>query len=265
MALKDLSTEAMIATSKQILNPPANRPQTQNKEELYSGLLVLRRAHDNLVKVNRRDGEVREQIKELTVQLGELDLEHDRCSRGIHRMLSGAADITTDEKRAANYLKAIDILHPNGTSVNLLSYTEQAGNTMRVAERVTPELRQFLATVIIDGTPLDTVLDRWLVAGQTIGELQSERDMLNTDQDPERVTPAIIQDARNQWIRAANAFIAALDSTDFTEEEKTTILAHLRATEAQAMSRRKKPDAVGELATPDAPENELVFEEPGEA
>ncbi len=238
MALKDLSVEAMLTVSERILNPPANRPQTDNKDELYSGLLVLRRAHDHLLKVNHRDGEVQEQIVQLTKNLTELDVTHDRCSRSIHRTLSAVIDITDDPQKAAEYQRVMDTLHPSGLSVNVISYAEQAGNTLRITERVTPEIRQILATITLIGVSLETVLDRWLAAGKKLGSLQAERDTLNTDQDPNRITAATIVDARNQWIRATNSFIAALESTDFSPTEKTTILAHLHATETQATTRR---------------------------
>lgn len=243
MALKDLSLEAMVSVSERLLNPPANRPQPQNKDEMYSGVLVLQRAHDNLVALNKREGEVSRLTAQYTEQLADLDREHDRCSRVLYRALEASADIAEDPVVADKCREAMGVLHPNGLSVNQLSYTEQAGNTMRVAQRVTPDLRPLLAMTTLVGIPLDTVLDRWLAAGKKLGELQAERDTLNTDHDPNRVTPAILLDARNRWIGAANAFISALNTTDYTEEEKTAILAHLRAVEAQAMKRRASGSA----------------------
>lgn len=264
MALKDLSVEAMLTVSERILNPPANRPQTDNKDELYSGLLVLRRAHEHLLKVNHREGEVQAQITQLTAKLTELDTIHDRCSRGIHRALNAIIDINDDPQKTAEYQRIMDTLHPNGLSVNVISYAEQAGNTMRVAERITPEIRQLLASTILVGVSLETVLDRWLDAGKELGRLQAERDTLNTDQDPDRITPATVLDARNQWIRATNAFVAALESTDFTQSEKTAILAHLHAVESQATARRlnqKEADA----KTPTTDDATNPTEEPSHA
>ncbi len=239
MALKDLSLEAMISVSARILNPPANRPQINNKDELYSGLLVLKRAHDNLVSLNRQEGELRELSAQYSEELAELDREHDRCARAIFRTLETAADISTDPQFITEIHAALTTLFPTGLAINRLSYIEQAGNALRVTERVTPALRLLLSTIPIVNHTLDTILDRWLLAGKTLGILQAERDTLHIDHDPNRVTAALIIDGRNQWIRATHAFTSALDSTDYTEPEKTSILAHLRATEQQAANRKK--------------------------
>lgn len=242
MALKYLTTEAMLGVSEQLLNPPAGRPQLHDKNLLYSGLLLLTKAHEELVNINRQDGESRTEIRELTAQLTELDAEHDRCSRGIHRILSGALDLCDSPDRAAAFQQVCETLHPSGLTVNQISYLEQAGNTLRVSRRINPEIRALLDTITIDGPTLNYWLDRWLAAGKKMGDLQSRREMLGTDADPNYISPAAVLAARNRWISAIHMFEISLAATDYTDTEKASILATLRAAQQRAARARKKAE-----------------------
>lgn len=257
MSLRDLTTEAMIGVSEQLLNPPPNRPPLRDKDVLYSGLHLLTGAHEELVNINRKEGEVRAEIRALTAELTVLDAEHDRCSRGIHRVLSGSLDLCDSADKAAAYQQVCETLHPTGLSVNQITYLEQAGNTLRVSRRITPEIRALLDTIIIDKKALNYWLDRWLAAGKKIGELQSRREMLGTDEDPNFVSAAAILSARNRWIHAVNLFEVSLIATDYTEAEKTSILATLRAAQERAARARKK-------TTVDEPVDSQVDEQPVE-
>lgn len=246
MSLKDLSTAAMIGVSEQLLNPQPDRPQLRDKQLLFSAMLLLTQAHEELVNINKKEGEVRAELRDLTAELTELDLEHDQCSRGVHRVLNGTIELCTSPDKAAAYAEVRDLLHPDGLSVNQISYLEQSGNTLRVSKRVTPEVRALLAGIIIDGQGLDVALDRWLAAGQKMGVLQSRREMLGNDDDPDYISPALVLTARNGWIRAMNLFEASLMATDYSDSDKATVLATLRAAQQRAAAARNRKKQVVE-------------------
>lgn len=256
MSLRDLSTEAMLGVSERLLNPPLDRPQLSDKYVLYSALHLLKGAHEELININRQEGQVRTEIRELTARLTELDAEHDRCSRGIHRVLSGSLDLCDSADKAAAYQQVCETLHPTGLSVNQITYLEQAGNTLRVSRRITPEIRALLDTITVDGRTLNYWLDRWLAVGKKIGELQSQREMLGTDADPNYISPAAVLAARNRWISAIHMFEISLAATDYTDTEKASILATLRAAQQRAARARKKAEpAMDALLDEEAPQN----------
>src|SRR5690554_6110187 len=105
MSLKDLTTEAMLGVSEQLLNPPADRPQLHDQIEMASSIVILKRAHSELLRLNKEEGLVREKVNEITAELAALDLEHDRASRGLHRALGAATDLTDDLAKSAAYQK----------------------------------------------------------------------------------------------------------------------------------------------------------------
>lgn len=240
MSLKDLTTEAMLGVSEHLLNPPADRPQLHDQIEMASSIVILKRAHTELLRLNKEEGLVREKVNALKDELATLNIEHDRASRGLHRALEAAADLTDDPVKSAAYKKLREQLHPTGLAVNQISYIETAGNVLRVSERITPEARELLKSISVDGKTLEPWLDRWFDAGRKVGTLQTQREMLGTDDDPNRVSPALIQEARNTWIRAIEVFRYSLQSTPYTPDQKSAILAALQAAEVRAGRARKK-------------------------
>src|SRR5690606_20916441 len=138
-------------------------------------------------------------------------------------------DLCDSPDRAAAFQQVCETLHPSGLTVNQISYLEQAGNTLRVSRRINPEIRALLDTITIDGPTLNYWLDRWLAAGKKMGDLQSRREMLGTDADPNYISPAAVLAARNRWISAIHMFDISLAATDYTDTERASILATLRA------------------------------------
>ncbi|MBA2664060.1 MAG: hypothetical protein H0U74_17350 [Bradymonadaceae bacterium] len=239
-ALRILTTNAMIGVTLPLINRPPNTPRLDNVTALVSSMDALNRAYKNLAALDQKEGEVKAEFDRLSALLAEGDIEHDRYSRAVYRGLSYAAESADDPQQAARYLDARQYSHPTGLSVNQISYLEQAGNTHRIAERVTPELRALFASISANGTTVEHCFDRWIVAGSLIGELEERRAAVGTEEDKGRVSASDIVRARNAWIRAMSAFVASLELTDFSEEQKTTILANLRAAQARAARSRNK-------------------------
>ncbi|MBA2662736.1 MAG: hypothetical protein H0U74_10605 [Bradymonadaceae bacterium] len=245
-ALKILTINAMLGVSHPLITRPPNTPKLDDVIALVSSMDAIKRAHKNLLVLDQREGEVKAEFDRLSALLADTDFEHDRFSRAVFRGLSYAAESADDAEQAALYLDAQQFTHPKGLSVNQLSYLEQAGNTLRIAERVTPEQRALFATVSANAMTVEHCFDRWLGAGRLIGELQERRAAMGTEEDEDRVSAGDIARARNAWIRAMSAFVASLELTDFSEDEKSSILASLRAAQARAARSRKKPTSATE-------------------
>lgn len=246
-----LTTKTMIAITGPWIDPDRDRAKIEAYPELGGSLTMIERGHHGLLDTQLIDGPTKEQIAELTVEIDELDGEHDRNARISYGFLDGLGERANDPDEKAKWNGTRDLLFPDGLSINRASYLDQAGGVDSVRARITPEIRQRLDQTIIDGRPLGETVDAWLEAGEKLGEVYIRRSRLQNADDGERISAGDVRKARHFWIRAVKTFQSMLDMVDMDDDTRRVLLTPLQ--EAQKAARRRSDQEVDEPAVPEEP------------
>ncbi len=255
MALKNLSTETMIALSLAWLDPKVGRPTLEAHPRTSAYLPNLEAAYQGLLTACS-GSESEDQNAELTALSAEqstLDDTHDRKVRGHHLVLSGLAALAGSREEAIQYIEARDALLPEGIAINQRTYLDEAGNAALIARRLqdSPKLQGFLGQIPLPGGK--TLLDEtrlWLDTGERLGTLETRRIELLHERDSTRAGTrrGDILRARNQWSRVVYAIQATIDLDEHPAEDlEKSFLRPLREAETKADRRSNEP------TPPDAP------------
>ncbi|MBA2661743.1 MAG: hypothetical protein H0U74_05570 [Bradymonadaceae bacterium] len=244
-----LTTSGMIAVSKDLLNNPVRRAILERNALTAALIVLIQAAKTNLVKLSRDEGELRQRLQEIIAELARRDQIHDRVARGMYRGLESAADCAASPELAAPFIAARDSLLPEGLSINMMSYLDQSGNAVRVAERATPAIRDVLSQIQMGAQNLEQVLDSWLENAAVMGELVSERSTLRGDTDETRVSANDLRMARIRWIQVINTLLSTLNLIDIPADDRRRLLSNLQAAEARAAKTRPGEQRTTESTT----------------
>ena len=269
MNLRDLSGEEMVALSAVLLDETGDLlPIMEDNELLVGPSKVIRRAHENLLRVHQQAGTNEKRVKELTAEMTELDALHDRKARGIYRVLEAQADLADSPEEARSLAGLLETLFPKGLTITQRSYREQAGTSKRVQERLSDEDRQRLEGITTGTGTLWQEVELWLETAQVIGRLEAERAVLRRDDSDDSVSASEVRHARIQWIQAVNTMIQMLPFTDLDEVKQRTLLANLQDADERATRARRRAQArvtdTEEPATPVEPSADSSDSEPAD-
>ncbi len=250
MAFKSLTAEEMQPVSAAWVDTgdPAHQAILQVPE--LNGLLPqIELAHQGLHAAIPPDDSTAKEISNLAA---ETDSVHDTLARGIHGYLSEVALLVKDGEPL---LKLRDELMPEGlAAVVRNTYRGQAGFAAILRSRLTDATRGRLRELPLPGgATLADAVDAWLAAGDRLGRLEAEKARLAA------AVPTLagrVFEARNRWIRVANAMVVNADLVDLTEERRRIIFGPLQDAEDKAEARQARRSAgdvgSGADATPSA-------------
>lgn len=249
MALKNLSTETMIALSLAWLDPTVGRPTLEAHPRTSAYLPNLEAAYQGLLTVcsGSESEDQNADLAALSAEQSTLDDLHDRKVRGLHLVLSGLAALAGSREEAIQYIEARDALLPDGISINQRTYLDEAGNAALIARRLqdSPKLQEFLGQIpLAGGKALLDEVRIWLDAGERLGALESRRIHLLHERDSTRAGTrrGDILRARNQWSRVVYAIQATIDLDEHPAEDlEKSFLRPLREAESKA-DHRNTPD-----------------------
>ncbi len=257
MDLKSFSIPSMVAISSPWTNEKEDRPLLASIPLLAALLTTLTEVHQALVTLRVT---VSSSSKELKALIGEtllLDKLHDALYRGCSNVLTGAADLAADEAKKAAILEVRDTLFPKGPGAVLESYLDEVGAVEIMAARLTPEIRAFLATVVIDGVPLSTTVDKLVATGVSLGQAERQKAQLSSAKDS-AVRKSDILKARYRWITIVQTLIQLLDiAPEVTEETKNRILQPLLREEAKRAAGSAAGGVSDDIVTDDPTEEEV--------
>jgi hypothetical protein len=244
MALKQLSIEEMEQVSAAWVDTsnPAN--------SIFSGVVAIsgllpqvQQVHDELHAAVPQDNPA---AKELAALASETDYLHDVLARGIYGYLTEVALLVDN---GAALLELRNSLMPEGLGkVVRNTYRGQAGFAALLRQRLDASARSQLEALPLPND--DNLLNRvqaWLDAGDRLGKLEERKARLEAASP---TTAGMIQDARNRWIRVANAVIANADLAELDDAQQRTLLGPLRDAEAKADLRQARKKA-GEVPAED--------------
>lgn len=220
MALRNLSTEAMIALSDAWLDTKRPARKLLEQSELTMGLVPrLAAVHKQLV-VSLRQGPpfaLAATLAGIRQEQSVTDARHDRKARGIFMVLSGMAELAEEEGAAAQLVSLRDLLFPKGTSIVTRSYIEEAGEAKLVLSRLTEEAHRTLESLPSLGKrTLADEVDAWIGAGERLGKLEQKRASAEAAMaaTPASLTPAMVSRARALWMRVVTALVNNLSLDD---------------------------------------------------
>ncbi len=228
-SLKALTTTQMLEISKRCLIE--QRAELQKVSETHGALALLERAHRRLEAANLQSPEQAEAMRALTIELGKLDLVHDRRVRGIYYMLTALGEAIDDELLARKYTLLRDVLLPAGLNTTLLRYEEQIRAALDVRKNLTSEHREMLSWVKIPssrGTLLDQV-ESWWMSAEALDEVWQKRQALREESGEDYGSAGDLLRARHQWIGALRVLAAALEASTLSQDEIIALLPEIQA------------------------------------
>lgn len=241
MALRDLEAASMLNTTQAWIDPKGDRPTLEKDPSVKAFLPQIESAHHTLLQTQPKAGENAALLETLQASATTWDDRHDRKARGLYWVLLGLAELLDDAKDIDSVADTTNNLFPQGLEIVRHTYAEEAGEAIKLEQRVTPDNRAVLDQVTVQGRPLSTELDAWIGAGKKLGEIQTERDRLGHTEDQTEVTLKAAYLARREWVRTVNALLSLLDlSKSITEAEQTQLLSSLRKAEAAQKAKRNK-------------------------
>lgn len=238
MSMSYLTSHAMVAVSHDLLTD-AGKVGLLERDELTRGLVGrVRVVHDELSLMTKVDGELQERLAEISEEQRVCDQVHDRITRGIYRALESTADLCATAEEGRRFMEVRDVLFPEGISINTLSYREESGNVLKVAQRATVSIRAVLGLVVANGKTLEHYFDVWVENGAQLGRLVAERASLIGEDDDTRVSAGDLREVRNRWIRTMNVLSSTLDLIDMGEKDRRRLLSNLQDAVAAAVRTR---------------------------
>lgn len=220
MSLKKLSTEEMLEHSQRWLH--ARRDDLEGIEGTSGALALVERAHAALEQAARQGAPTADELHRLTMELGQLDLLHDRRVRGVYHILTGLGEALDDEALAQRYHDLRNDLLPAGVNTTLLNYREQAEAAATAADRLDADGKDLLRAVALpDDSTLLAQVEEWLATGRELGALWKKRQEVK-DRSGAAGAPDIAR-ARNHWIGAARVLRAALDAAQLPKDEREAL------------------------------------------
>lgn len=219
MSWKSLSTPQMLERSTFWLG--SGRAKFDAIPETRGALQLMERAHEALGSSSEQlDGAG--ELHRLTLELGQLDLLHDRRVRGIYHLLTGLGEALDDEQLASSLHLLRNELLPAGINTTLMSYGEQAVEAARAEARLDEERRALLERVVLPGgASLLEQVESWLEVGRVLGEMWAKREEVRKQTGG---SPSDHLRARNRWIGALRVLMAALDAADIGPQERADLL-----------------------------------------
>jgi hypothetical protein len=235
MALYRLTIETMIKLSKTWVE--LRREELKAITQTAAILPLLEAAHKGLFVFIGREGEAL-RVRTVSRQQTEVDHQHDDFYRCGFHYLNGLAALFSalgKEEEAQQTLELRELLYPDGLFGVNRSYPEEEGAAELLERRLTPELRERLATyVLYPGVTLLVVVEGQIARARELGRLEKEKRKLQESDSPSLSDE---RRARFDWIEAVRmlekTMRLAVRQKTTTEAVINHLLAEVRREEAE--------------------------------
>jgi hypothetical protein len=243
MALKRLISEEMLQVSNGWIAPGAKGSKAilacPELAPLHPRLTAV---HEGLAAVTQPTV-TDPRLKKISEEEAEADGRHDEVIRGSHMLLTGISLLLGLGPDSATILATRDNLLPDGLESVNKTYRAEAGQAAQLSDRM-GDLEPVLKNVIVGGTtpprPLTHYVAEWIALGAKLGQLEDERARI-------QATPSVVEggsavvDARNRWIRTANALLATAEMAELDPKVMAAIFGPMWAAEKTADRRGRPP------------------------
>lgn len=233
-----LPAKTMLSNSSVWLTDP-EIVQLVEGHPMGPGVIIeVRGVHDRLAGAVGWRLRLGAELLDMTRRIGAHDDAHDRAVRMLYYILTALAEGADTPAEAARYLAARALLLPGGLAQTRQSYADEHGAVLAVQERMTAEVEALLEQTVVAGRSLLEVYQRWIAAGQMLGQLVKERSQLEASTRPGADNASLIREARWAWLRVVRMFIRAVGFMNLSEEGWRKIFAPLQRDIASALQRR---------------------------
>lgn len=250
MALRNLSTETMLALSSAWTDPERDRPALEASAETAALLPKLDAAREGLAATARPALviEAERELAELQAEEVNVDRVHDRKLRGIFYLLTALAELADDPRDAEARRALRDALLPIGLAATQRSYLEEAGDIEALDQRLNDEQREELGRVPVDhGRTLADEIGAWTSSARKLGELEGKRAELAAKRSAKPSDRASsVAKGRNRWIRVVDTIIRSIALNDVIAPRlDEAFVTPLRLAEAKANRKARGARAAG--------------------
>lgn len=254
-----LTASTMLSNSDVWLHNPGIVQMIENHPLGPGALGEVRGAHDQLATAVNRKRRLGQQVLDMTRRITAQDRDHDRFLRVLYHVLTSLAEATDNPAEAERYLTARDMLMPDGLAQTRFTYADEHGAVLEVLQRITPDIEALLLQTAIAGRPLMAIYQRWVGAGQQLGQLVKERTRIQSSMmQGNEGAPLHVRMARKEWLRVVRMFIAVVDIMNLPAHGWQTIFAPLqRDIDNALVAIQARADDTGDEVSQDAGGDEV--------
>lgn len=238
MSIAHLPAPTMVALTSPWVTPgSAERKALQSMPETAAMIPHVDRAHAGLLSAQGMS--LAERVAPFTRVLTSTDFSYDSFWRVLHHGVSAAIQLALargQEQRARELEQVYAEVLPHELKVVQWSYLDEIGEAKMLAARISPESKQILSGLTVDGTNLLDVVNELLTTAETLGRLMDQRaDARQAEQ------VVAMADARSAWMRVITLVRNIVAMTRTTNPVLHDMLARIRDAEEQAELRGSSP------------------------
>ena len=245
IVLKHLSNQSMVGITDEWTDAGKQRPILGGIVEVAGMMGPLDGVHKGVLDVQftgEAEGELEKELKKLSVQAGNLDVEFDNLARGIYGNLESNALLAKAPEKKEMCRNIKSIVFPKQTGIVTMTYWEESGEAKLLEGRLNEDLRKGLRSIPCLEGNLEKAVDEFIVAGKELGNVESKRVRLaKQDGNEETVTRSDSLKARHKWMRVVSSFLSVLEIADIDEKTMTDILQPLMTAVEKSKPDDKKP------------------------
>jgi hypothetical protein len=254
---KHLTVDRMITTSLVWVTLPEAKALFLSIPEIAALYPKLARVHTELERVRPGGVTPPPALRKVIDDLAALDQAHDTLARAVWSGLQAEQAYCLAEQppaleRARRAQSVATSLFPGGLRIVNASVIAELGHALRATTLLErqPKIRAFLEEIPVraHGTLL-ALTQRWLAVGRQLGDLESERGVLQAAHGRKRVTKAAMNAIRGRWIRLVSLVLSNLELSDAPRAAIETIRRPLLAASRKPSKRKAGEAKTGEAKT----------------
>jgi len=244
MALRSLSNTAMAEVAASCLDPTRLGRHFTSEPLLTALVPAVEAAHAAVTSLVHPSPvtDLQRELTDLAAEGTDVDAQHDRLVRGIHRTLEGASELAETPEEAVAFRALSARLLPAGLATMQQSWLGQSGNTRRLESELAddPTFVAALHAVPIPGSrTLYAVVQSLVALGQRLGDIEVRRAALRAQLSPDEdraPESRSVLGARGMWVSTFSLLrdTLSLPYVAVGEDARVEILGALRAVESAA-------------------------------
>ncbi len=220
------------------------RAKLEAHEVLKGHLSGLQRAQTRLLAVEKLEEDLaaHDALSAVIVQLNKTDAQHDEAVRFIGRGLEFAEQGAKHlPERLDLYQKLRERLLPTALNIVTASYAEEIGQARGVEEKLTTADRALMKKI---GTPEGNLADAQktrLESALALDKLEQERIKLEAELADVEGKGALVNDARNYWIRTFRSTLNQIEVEDMDDKDRLILLMPFEKALARTIGKDDEP------------------------
>ncbi len=244
MALYHLSNTAMLEVSTACLDPARLGRYFAAEPVLAALSPALEAAHAAIASLAQPSPvtELQRELTDLATEGIEVDAQHDRLVRGIHRTLEGAAELSEQPEDAVGYRALAARVLPAGLATMQQSWLGESGNTRRLEGELADDpgfVTALQGIPVPGGRSLYEVVRALVGLGQRLGDIEVRRAALRARLSPDEDHPPAVSSvhgARAMWVSTFSLLrdTLSLPQVAVSDDARVEILGLLSAVESAA-------------------------------